>query len=95
MIKIVKLQKTCPYCPSQWDAWTDEGYPIYIKYRWGHLQVRKGLFGKSVANAIFGYSIVDKQVGEPMDGYMEFKELKEATKDKIIFDCKEELYENK
>lgn len=34
-MKIVKAEQTCGACPSQWDAWTDEGRYVYLRYRWG------------------------------------------------------------
>lgn len=32
---IVKAIQTCTACPSQWDAWTDTGQYLYLRYRWG------------------------------------------------------------
>lgn len=32
---IVKAVLTCRACPSQWDAWTDTGQYLYLRYRWG------------------------------------------------------------
>jgi hypothetical protein len=33
---IVKAVQTCWACPSQWDAWTDTGQYLYLRYRYGH-----------------------------------------------------------
>lgn len=33
--KIVKAVQTCLSCPSQWDAWTDEGQYLYLRFRHG------------------------------------------------------------
>lgn len=35
------LTQTCIACPSQWDGETDDGRPVYIRYRhgYGHLEV--------------------------------------------------------
>ncbi len=36
---IEKLKQTCRLCPSQWDAWTDDGRYMYIRHRHGYLSV--------------------------------------------------------
>lgn len=35
MIVIVRTFQTCRACPSQWDAWDDEGNYWYLRYRHG------------------------------------------------------------
>lgn len=35
MIKIVRAVQTCTACPSQWDAWDEEGNYYYLRYRHG------------------------------------------------------------
>lgn len=35
-ITIAKAVLTCPACPSQWDAWTDAGQYLYLRYRGGY-----------------------------------------------------------
>ncbi len=32
---IVKAVQTCLSCPSQWDAWTDTGQYLYLRFRHG------------------------------------------------------------
>jgi hypothetical protein len=32
---IARAVQTCFACPSQWDAWTDDGDYLYLRYRWG------------------------------------------------------------
>ena len=39
-MKLVKVVETCFACPSQWDAWTDEGKYLYMRFRSGHGTVR-------------------------------------------------------
>lgn len=36
MTTIVRSVQTCTACPSQWDAWTDTGQYLYLRYRGGH-----------------------------------------------------------
>jgi hypothetical protein len=33
---IVKAVQTCHACPSQWDAWTDTGQYLYLRFRYGY-----------------------------------------------------------
>lgn len=34
-IRIVKAVRTCFACPSQWDAWSDHGTYLYLRFRHG------------------------------------------------------------
>ncbi|WP_068925002.1 hypothetical protein [Planobispora rosea] len=34
-MKLTKVIETCSACPSQWDAWTDTGQYLYLRYRFG------------------------------------------------------------
>lgn len=38
-VRIAKLKQTCTACPSQWDAWGDDGSYYYVRFRWGCLEV--------------------------------------------------------
>lgn len=35
-VTIVQAVETCAGLPSQWDAWTDTGQYLYLRYRHGH-----------------------------------------------------------
>ena len=35
MTTILRAVRTCDACPSQWDAWTDTGHYLYLRYRCG------------------------------------------------------------
>lgn len=35
IVVIVRAVQTCLACPSQWDAWTDTGQYLYLRYRGG------------------------------------------------------------
>lgn len=56
-MKIVKITQTLPAFPSQWDAWTDEGKYIYIRYRWGYLRLSEGVQGETIYSAEFGHEL--------------------------------------
>lgn len=77
MIRIVKAVQTCGACPAQWDAWTDDGKYVYVRYRWGYL---------SVSYDVMGEPILEKVVGDEYDGVMSFEELVEHTKGIIEWD---------
>lgn len=34
-LTIVRAVQTCFACPSQWDAWTEDGTYLYLRYRGG------------------------------------------------------------
>ena len=60
-MKIENLVCTCEACPSQWEANTDDGRGVYIRYRWGYLSIyvsskpgQHGLEGKEVFGAVLG-----------------------------------------
>jgi len=38
-VELSRLEQTGRDCPSQWDAWTDDGRYLYIRYRHGCLTV--------------------------------------------------------
>lgn len=39
MLKLRRLEQTCGACPSQWEGEFEDGSPVYIRYRHGHLYV--------------------------------------------------------
>jgi len=92
MIKITKVIRTCWACPSQWELVDNEGYPYYIRFRYGFLSVRKGKKNKDILTAIEGKEVFSYNFGGVFSGYMEYEHLKEILKDVMIFPEKE--YEN-
>ena len=65
-IKVEVVNQTCSACPSQWDALTDRGSEIYVRYRWGYLEVSWGVMGET----IYG-----EQMGDEFDGFITYEEL--------------------
>ncbi|WUH94500.1 hypothetical protein OG900_33090 [Streptomyces sp. NBC_00433] len=41
-LSIARAVQTCAACPSQWDAWTEDGDYLYLRYRWGVGTARYG-----------------------------------------------------
>ena len=76
MIEIRKehLTKTCSACPSQWEGVATDGTPIYIRYRYAHLSISRGVGG----NVIFS-----KQIGTVLDGVISLSDVVEASKKTI------------
>lgn len=38
-MKVKNVVRTCAACPSQWEAETEDGRGVYIRYRYGCIQV--------------------------------------------------------
>lgn len=65
------LRQTCYACPSQWEALTEDGQFVYIRYRWGQLTLGVGdTLTEAVGNVSFS-----KQVGDSLDGAMSIWEV--------------------
>lgn len=78
MINVTKIVNTCTACPSQWSGVTDDEKEVYVRYRWGYLSVDVG------EDCVF-----EANPGDSLDGYMDFDELKEHTKNVISWPVKE------
>jgi biotin synthase-related radical SAM superfamily protein len=74
MMVVKDLKQTCSASPTQREGVDQDGNAILTRYRWGYLSIEKN--GKEV----FG-----KQLDESMSGRLTYDELKEATKDSIIW----------
>lgn len=65
---------TCSACPSQWDIYTDENKYIYVRYRWGVLEVTLNAFQENEKELLY------ESIGEDLDGYLETERLMMHTK---------------
>ena len=63
-MRIVQLEKTCGACPSQWEGKLDNGEYLYVRYRWGSLQVG---IGTSIGDAVSNSTHL-VQLGDGLDG---------------------------
>ena len=68
-MKLRSSKMTCSACPSQWDAVTEDGDEVYIRYRHGHLTVSDFPGGKNIISMPWG--------GAGM-GVMSTEEMEEA-----------------
>lgn len=41
IITITRAVQTCAACPSQWDAWDQDGRYLYLRFRHGHGTARR------------------------------------------------------
>ena len=76
MVYLTELTQTCLACPSQWDAKTEDGKNIYIRYRWSILSIYEepgAPLGKQDRAA--WHPIFKKIVGSGLDGVMDTTEL--------------------
>jgi len=80
MVKISEIRRTCFACPVQWEGKSESGY-VYIRFRWGHLEVR---FGSTIKDAIAGQVIFEWQDADHSNGVMAYDELKRTTADALL-----------
>jgi hypothetical protein len=74
---VTALKKTCTACPAQWEGTLDDGRALYIRYRWGGLSVGAGKdIDDAVKNRWGDKALFEENVGDGLDGYMDFEELK-------------------
>lgn len=74
------LIQTCPACPSQWEG-TCEGRPVYVRYRYGHLTVSVGERDGGVNSAVSGIRVLDKKIGDSLDGILTWEEVEAQIRD--------------
>lgn len=70
-IKLVRIEQTLDFCPSEWDAYDSDGDYYYIRYRYGFLSVNKG--------EIMGESVFARQVKDHLSGVMSTEEMLRIT----------------
>jgi hypothetical protein len=63
-LTIVRAERTSAGFPSQWDAWTDDGRRLYLRYRWGQGTVELGAGGDGPLLRVFTY-------GDHLDGVID------------------------
>lgn len=76
MIKIRNLTKTSDSYPAQWEGEAGERGGVYVRYRWGVLEV---YHSSDVQDASAGTLIFERQVGGKLDGEMDTQTMKELT----------------
>ena len=78
--KIALIKQTCGACPSQWEGFTEDSRPFYIRYRYGVLSVYVGeVGGLSAFDALDGGNIYCENHGGELDGVMSESKMMELT----------------
>lgn len=75
--KVIALKRTCLACPSQWEGSLADGRAVYARYRHGELTIGVGDdIDGAVCNASSDVALYAEEVGDDLDGFMSFEELK-------------------
>jgi len=74
-MKLENVEQTCFAVPSQWEADTDNGLKVYIRYRHGNFTVG---IGETVDDAV-GNTIYQESIGDGLDGVMETSKMLEIV----------------
>ncbi len=75
--EVVTLKKTSIACPSQWEGTLEDGRVVYARYRHGELSVGVGdAIEAAVRNSTSNQALHADHVGDGLDGFMDFDELK-------------------
>jgi hypothetical protein len=75
--RVSKLTQTCERDPSQWEGRTFDGLFVYVRYRWGWLSIGSGTTAvQAVTN---DNDLFEKQIGNRLDGELEYEMLREVT----------------
>lgn len=75
-VRVLELRRTCRSHPAQWEGRTADGRFIYVRYRWGQLQVG---FGATIEEAVEDEKTFVRNLGGPYDGVLEYADLVAAT----------------
>ena len=76
-LKVIALRNTSIACPSQWEGTLEDGRAIYVRYRHGALSVGVGNdTDEAVRNSRSDHAVFEDYVGDGLDGFMDFEELK-------------------
>jgi hypothetical protein len=76
---VLTLRKTCLACPSQWEGALDDGRAVYARFRHGNLSVGIGeTVDEAVDSAMSDQALYEGEIGDGLDGFMDFKEFKGA-----------------
>lgn len=74
---MVALKKTSLACPSQWEGELEDGRMLYARYRHGEMSVGVGNdIEEAVRNGMSDQALHTSHIGDWLDGFMNFDELK-------------------
>jgi hypothetical protein len=71
--KVIALKRTCLACPSQWEGNLADGRAVYARYHHGELSIGVGdEIDEAVRNASSDLALHAEEVGDGLDGFMNF-----------------------
>jgi len=70
-MRLKELSKTCDACPAQWEGRTVDNQFVYVRFRWGWLQIG---FGKTIEDAINSSKAIWSS-DDAYDGVMNTKDM--------------------
>lgn len=70
-ITITRAVMTCTAYPSQWDAWTEDGRELYLRYRYG--------CGTAQLDGPAGETVASFETGHSYDGHIDLAEFCERA----------------
>lgn len=83
------IHRTCMACPSQWAGETDDGREVYIRYRYGTLEIwvaDSSDSEESIFNA--GKMVFYETIGGPFEGTLTYEEMVTAVDNQQPSLCK-------
>ena len=80
-MRIVKAELTSWACPSQWDAWTDTGEYMYLRYRYGYgyAKIYENENWWESENMEEDTVIASFEYGHPLDGFITLEDFCEKA----------------
>lgn len=75
-MKVLEVVQTCKARPSQWEGRLEDGRALYVRYRYGYLQIGAG---STLGEAIDDTSIFGKQLATQLDGELSYQDLLDIT----------------
>lgn len=78
-IDLVRLERTCFACPSQWDAWDVDNNYYYIRFRGGYLSVDRSRSVAAMWDTNERTSLLGWDTGDGLDGFMTDTEMLDLT----------------
>jgi hypothetical protein len=85
MIEIKSARMALCACPTVWIGQTIEDHTVYCRYRWGNLSVRLSTQPNPEFAGAGGTCIAEIARGGPYDGFIDYEDLREATRELIVW----------
>ena len=85
--RVRTLTQTCLVGPSQWEGHLTDGRMFYVRCRHGRLEVRlSSVPTDDVSDAVHGGVVLERDLADPHESYMEESVMMEVTATVLDFD---------